>query len=343
MLMEYDPALIAITGVSVGPGMPEDASANINRVWPEGRIALSFTSETPVAAGPAEFVLLAAEVPSSAPLGDRHVLEMTIVQINAGAIVPTLDQAMHLVGFLGDTTGDGNYTGLDAQRAARVTVGLDAGFEAFPLIDPMIVADVTASGDLTGLDAQRIAQAAVGLNPSEIPPPPTHGFTARSPQVGQASLPAGKNQMRQASANQVGQGFLPAGKYEKSPQAALGADLPTASDGATEGPLAADFFSPWAPVEFLEVARAENRSRIRQDLAQVEQRTVAMHPLVHVPGRKHDNERLMDDTLTLHEPRLPDYLLNGLFEKYDEATDLLRKDTLATQTVDDAFASLASP
>ncbi len=38
-----------------------------------------------------------------------------------------------------------------------MAVDLDDGFDAYPRIDPMIIADITGNGDISGLDAQRIA------------------------------------------------------------------------------------------------------------------------------------------------------------------------------------------
>jgi hypothetical protein len=74
-----------------------------------------------------------------------------------------------MAGLFGDCTGNGSYSGLDAQRAARVGVGLDAGLAAYPHIDPLLLADVTGNGGISGLDAQRIALVPVGLDPPEIP------------------------------------------------------------------------------------------------------------------------------------------------------------------------------
>jgi hypothetical protein len=160
--------------------MPEGSSARINRIWPDGRASLSFAAGAALPPGPAEFVRLAAEVPSSAPYGQAHVLDVTLILINGGDIVPGIDQAVHVTAFFGDATGNGEYSGLDAQRIARVTVGIDSGLEAYPRLDPLIVGDITSDGSFSGLDAQRIAQAAVGLTPSEIPPLPGEGGAARS-------------------------------------------------------------------------------------------------------------------------------------------------------------------
>jgi hypothetical protein len=111
-------------------------------------------------------------VPASAPYGAAQLLNLSGIQINGGAVAAQADAGLHLVGYLGDATGNGLYSSADAQRALRASVGLDAGFPAYPLIDPLIVADVTANGMLNAADATRILQEAIGIDQAIIPNPP---------------------------------------------------------------------------------------------------------------------------------------------------------------------------
>ncbi len=181
MTIRYDSELLNISGASAGPDA-RGATVSLNTDTP-GVAVLSFSTAQALDTGPAELITLAAEVPYEEPLsaiyGKSHVLDVTDVEINGGAISARADDALHLVAFLGDATGNGKdypgvnaYSGLDAQRVARVAVGLDSGFQAYPTIDPVIVGDVTGNGVLSGLDAQRIARESVGLDPPEIPPLP---------------------------------------------------------------------------------------------------------------------------------------------------------------------------
>jgi hypothetical protein len=138
-----------------------------------------------LASGVSHIVTLTATVPGGAEYGAAHVLDVSAVSVNAAGnpIAATADDALHLVAYLGDATGNGAYSGLDAQRVARASVGLDTGFAAYPLIDPVVISDVTGNGALSGLDAQRIAQEAVGLAPDEIPPLPQARRLDQSPRV----------------------------------------------------------------------------------------------------------------------------------------------------------------
>ena len=51
---------------------------------------------------------------------------------------------------------------LDASRVQRVVVGLDSGFDAFDDINPVLIGDTTGNGSLSSLDASDSAKV-VGL------------------------------------------------------------------------------------------------------------------------------------------------------------------------------------
>jgi hypothetical protein len=71
---------------------------------------------------------------------------------------------------------------MDAVGIARVAAELDEGFELFPRVDPRIVGDVTGDGTLSGLDASYVARASVGLNTPQIPAlPATPGLPVGAP------------------------------------------------------------------------------------------------------------------------------------------------------------------
>jgi hypothetical protein len=109
-------------------------------------------------------------VPNNAPYRSKHLLAFASVEINENPAVG--DDAIHVVVYIGDTTGTGTYSSLDAQRILRVVSGLDSGFALFPLLDPAALADTTGNGSLSSLDATRILQEIVGLDRPEIPPLP---------------------------------------------------------------------------------------------------------------------------------------------------------------------------
>ena len=58
---------------------------------------------------------------------------------------------------------------MDASYIARVSVGLDTGFDAFDLTDPVVIGDVTGNGTLSGMDASYVARKSVYLPQPKIP------------------------------------------------------------------------------------------------------------------------------------------------------------------------------
>ena len=123
--------------------------------------------------GSQTFISLHTVVPSTANYASKEILDLQNTSINAGSITSVDDAAVHVSSFLGDSTGDEVYTGLDAQRIARVAVGIDSGFRAWVLADPLIVGDVSGDQQLTGQDALVMARQAVGITQPVIPQLPS--------------------------------------------------------------------------------------------------------------------------------------------------------------------------
>jgi ELWxxDGT repeat protein len=170
LTLRYDPNLLTITGASVAPGLPAGATVTIDTSTP-GAAVLSFSSPA-LPGGLSDFVRLSAAVPlgTASSYALKQVLDLTNVQVNGSPAVD--DDGLMVVGYFGDTTGNGTYSSLDATRALRVAVGLDSGFAAYQLADPVMIADVTGNGTITSLDATRILQAALGIAQTSIPPLP---------------------------------------------------------------------------------------------------------------------------------------------------------------------------
>lgn len=179
--LRYNPALLTITAASVAAGLPVGATVNLNTSTP-GVASLQFSSPTPLAAGTTRFVNLQATVPSTALYRTKHVLDLTNISLNAGAIPALDDDALHVVAFFADVTGNGTYSAQDASFIARQAVGIDTGFDQFKLLDPFIIGDITGNGGISAQDTSFMLQAAVGINVAEIPTPlPTVSLTQGGP------------------------------------------------------------------------------------------------------------------------------------------------------------------
>ena len=127
---------------------------------------------TPLTPRPAEALRLTGVVPSTATYKASNLITFINASLNNDTILTVADRELHVVAYIGDTTGNGSYSSMVAQRVLRVAAGLDSGFAPYPLVDPVIIGDVTRNGAISSLDATRILQAVVGLNPPEIPPIP---------------------------------------------------------------------------------------------------------------------------------------------------------------------------
>lgn len=161
----YNPALLQITGATALAG----ATANLDTSLP-GRALLTFSSPTPLPAGPLDFVTLTALVPASAPYPAKHLLGISDPTVNGSAA--RNDDGIHLIVYPGDTSGNAGYSALDATRALQLAVGLGTGFDAYRLVDPVLIADINGDGRVSAIDATRILQEAVGIDQPAIPPLP---------------------------------------------------------------------------------------------------------------------------------------------------------------------------
>jgi glucose/arabinose dehydrogenase len=171
--LRYNPLLLNITAASVAPGLPADATVSLNLSTP-GLARITFHSDTLLPPGGMEFVRLTANVPAAAAsfYTAKQLLDLQEPLVNGGVVNVIDDDGIMTVAYFGDTSGNGSYSAADAQRALRVAVGLDAGFSAFQLADPNLIADVTGNGVITALDATRILQFVVGIPVDQIPPLP---------------------------------------------------------------------------------------------------------------------------------------------------------------------------
>jgi len=93
---------------------------------------------------------LTATVPSTALYKSKDLLHWTSVTLNNGSLTAIGADALHLVAYLGDATGDGAINSQDVSAMVRITSSLDAGYPAFQVADPAIVSDIVGDGKVDG-------------------------------------------------------------------------------------------------------------------------------------------------------------------------------------------------
>lgn len=168
--LRYNPALLTISAATAAPGLP--FGTNVILTFPATGVARVQFAAASLAAGTTRFVDLQVSVPTTANYQVKQLLDLGNIVLNGGAIPGLDDDAVHVVGYFGDVTANGTYSGTDASYVARLAVGIDTGLAAYPLLDPVIIGDLTGNGAFSALDTSYVLQAAVGIDVAEVPPLP---------------------------------------------------------------------------------------------------------------------------------------------------------------------------
>jgi len=173
----FDPELLEVEDVLPSAELPEDVIFSANTSTP-GLVSISLARATPFGVDSLELGTIVANVPIGARYGDGHVFSFENLVANDGTLTSLGRGAAHVVAYIGDVTGNGGYSALDASLILRHATDMDAGFAAFPAYDPVLIADVTGSGDVSSLDATHILLEHTGTDSPLIPDLP-----ARAPML----------------------------------------------------------------------------------------------------------------------------------------------------------------
>jgi hypothetical protein len=174
--LRYDPALLEITGATISENIPAGATLEFDRAVP-GLVLLEFSSSSPLTPGSQTFVNLQAFVPVGAAdrYGTQQVLDLheaTIRDVDGNVVPVVVDDALHVVSYFGDSSGNRRINASDAARLAQVAALLDSGLAAFPSTDPTVVGDISSNGRLNAGDASLVARFAALFEIPEIPAVP---------------------------------------------------------------------------------------------------------------------------------------------------------------------------
>jgi hypothetical protein len=128
--------------------------------------ALPSASTTPILLGG-----LTATVPSTAYYKAKDLLHFSSVSLEAGgsSVAAIGTDALHLVTFAGNASGSGAITSADVLDMARVVAGADAGFAAYPLIDPDVIGDLLGDGAVDGPDGALLGRYVNGVTTPQMP------------------------------------------------------------------------------------------------------------------------------------------------------------------------------
>ncbi len=180
LTIQYDADVLDISGVQLGADAPTGSQVEANFDVP-GVVTISFFSLEAMDAGQADIIDIIASVPEDAAYGTVQTLRISSLEVNAGGMTATADDAIQVVAFAGDVNANRRYDAEDARLVARVGVGLDSGFVVgdssgaststvpFAAIDPALLGDVTGVDGLSPLDASDLLRRVVGLSTPNIP------------------------------------------------------------------------------------------------------------------------------------------------------------------------------
>ncbi len=173
----FDPQLLTITSATLGATMPAGSTVELDRST-AGSVLLVFSSPVDLPAGNHVLADLQASVPAddgSVHYRTQQVVDIqsvTLTDVNSDPIAATADDAVHLVTFFGDASGNGRINAADAARVARIATLVDSGLAATPLTDPRIAADLSGNGRVNAFDASLLARFAILFDVPQIPPIP---------------------------------------------------------------------------------------------------------------------------------------------------------------------------
>jgi hypothetical protein len=176
--LNYNPALLNVTGTTNGPSGTFTLRSAVG-----GVASFVFQSSSPLS-GNLTLGQIVAQVPNSAAsvYKVKELLHLANIVVNGGSISALGNDGVHVTAYLGDTSGDGDLSGLDASLISRVGIALDTGFAAYPLLDPAIIGDLSANGLVDGSDVTLLSRVLVGLPQPQVPlVPPGLSMTPTGP------------------------------------------------------------------------------------------------------------------------------------------------------------------
>jgi len=178
----YNPASLTVTGISNGPDKDGDTSVSISQpVAGRAIITIERPSGLVGAAATMDFVRLTAHVPTGAVYGTTHLLRIEDATVGGVSEPVTVSPGLHVVGYFGDHTRNGTYSGSDGSITSRLVAAIDNGIRNWCWVDPMILADLDLNLVLNATDSSKQMQLAVGIAVTTVPalpfPYPTITFS----------------------------------------------------------------------------------------------------------------------------------------------------------------------
>lgn len=157
VIIGFDPAVVQALEVINGEVPSSALEANLDNQAGSVRLVV-VTGDVPGASG--DFLLASLRLEAVGAVGDASILSVTVEQLadTAGeAITPELLDGSFQVGLPGDSSGDGEVTGVDAMFIMQYVAGNRPGEDLH-----LGLLDLDGDGQVTGVDAMFIMQFVTG-------------------------------------------------------------------------------------------------------------------------------------------------------------------------------------
>jgi len=171
-LIDYNPALLTITGATAGTDLPKGTKLTFaDQAKADGmrQVRITVAATKALKSGSLEIVSLTAYVPTTAFYGEAQILHVTVDSVNGAQGKVIGDDALQVVGYIGDANKDAAYTKADVKLISSEAANRGRGFTAWPLINPLTIADFDLSGAVTKIDASMLQLEIDGCDQREIP------------------------------------------------------------------------------------------------------------------------------------------------------------------------------
>ncbi len=174
--VQYDPALLTITGATKGSGVTTNTVLSVDTSTP-GIAIITLSSPTQLSFFNAPFTLvhLTASVPATAPYGEKQVVAITNATVSVGSVsLPLqLDDGVQVTAFFGDLDQSRTYNAADLPILQRMLTGAYSGLTPYRNADPTILADLNADGKVQLDDASLLHRLIQAAEVPTVPPLPT--------------------------------------------------------------------------------------------------------------------------------------------------------------------------
>jgi hypothetical protein len=162
--VDYDPLLVSFDGVRSGADLPSGATVKFEFVdGAAGRRILRVAIESPTALDRGDVELVRLLGHSRETYAGTEIMRISVESINRETAQIVGDDAIQVVAYINDTDGDAvAMTARDRAQISRFRSNLQLGFEAWSLIDPLLlIADGPAEPTANTPSTPRIIQIPV--------------------------------------------------------------------------------------------------------------------------------------------------------------------------------------